>query len=73
MCVCVQVETNEVFKLLEQHGLQHFADTLLRNGYDKVAFLGEVSNEELETIGIEQDSDREKVREGRGGGRVYSR
>eukprot|EP00731_Ephydatia_muelleri_P030204 Em0021g727a len=56
-----KVETNEVFKLLEQHGLQHFADTLLRNGYDKVAFLGEVSNEELETIGIEQDSDREKL------------
>ena len=56
-------------KLLDSHGLQHFAQRLISNGYDDVHFVAEVSDEELKEIGISSPADRAKVRErGRGGG-----
>lgn len=53
---------NDVVRLLEQHGMQDFANTLLVNGFDNIEFLREVSDEDLRLIGIENNSDREKLR-----------
>lgn len=50
-----------VKSLLETHGLQNFSDILLTNGYDDLHFLAEVSEAELQEIGIKQLADREKV------------
>ena len=50
-----------VKSLLETHGLQQFSDVLLTNGYDDLHFLAEVSEAELQEIGIKQLTDREKV------------
>ena len=58
---------SSVEALLQSHGLQHFADQLIANGYDDLHFLPEVAEAELIEIGITQAADREKVREGRGG------
>ena len=51
-----------VEKLLQAHGLQHFSERLITNGYDDIHFVTDISDEELQEIGITQLSDRSKVR-----------
>jgi len=51
-----------VEKLLQAHGLQHFSERLISNGYDDIHFVTDISDEELQEIGITQLSDRSKVR-----------
>ena len=43
------------------HGLQHYTDVLIANGYDDVQFLGEVPDLELQEIGILDPTDRQRV------------
>ena len=43
------------------HGLQHYTDILIANGYDDVQFLGEVPDLELQEIGILDPTDRQRV------------
>ena len=42
--------------------MQQFVDILVTNGYDDLHFLAEVSDSELQEIGIRHPTDREKVR-----------
>ena len=43
------------------HGLQHYTEVLIANGYDDVQFLGEVPDLELQEIGILDPTDRQRV------------
>ena len=52
-----------VEELLQVHGLQHFSELLIANGYDEIHFITEITEEELQDIGITQASDRSKVRQ----------
>ena len=61
-----------VEKLLQVHGLQHFTELLIANGYDDIHFITEISEDELQEIGITQASDRSKVRHSHPTGRLHS-
>ncbi|XP_064394235.1 phosphatidylinositol 3,4,5-trisphosphate 5-phosphatase 2-like [Halichondria panicea] len=50
-----------VDSLLHLNGLQQFSSILIANGYDDMHFLAEVSEEELEEIGVTESSDRGKL------------
>ena len=52
---------SSVEKLLQLYSLQHYTEVLMANGYDDVQFVGEVSDLELQEIGILNASDRAKV------------
>lgn len=50
-----------VESLLETHGLQQFSQKLVRNGYDDIHFVCDISEEELKEIGIPNPTDRNKL------------
>ena len=52
---------SSVEQLLQMHGLQHYTEVLIANGYDDVQFLGEVPDLELQEIGILDATDRQRV------------
>ena len=51
-----------VERLLQVNGLQHLSELFIVNGYDDIHFVTEISEVELQEIGITQASDRSKVR-----------
>jgi len=59
-----------VERLLQVNGLQHFSELLITNGYDDIHFIQEISEAELQEIGITQASDRSKVRPSHSIGRL---
>ena len=52
---------SSIESLLMPHNLQQYTEALQSNGYDDPHFLADVSDKELQDIGVVIPSDREKV------------
>jgi len=52
---------SSIESLLMSHNLQQYTEALQSNGYDDPHFLADVSERELQDIGVAIPSDREKV------------
>ena len=52
---------SSVEDLLTLHGLSQYTSKLVGNGYDDIRFISDITDEELEEIGVTSQSERQRV------------